>query len=633
MSAPAPSLRRSWVGLLGLLLAVPARAQFGPDVDVQRHGLEGLAPAPLLLPGPPERRKAITEVRIRFYADDDYRAGLFRWADRTRTQLGYLNQIVEQSFGVRFEAESFRRWHRESSNSDVHQMLAELEKLDAGVGVDWVVAYVSALPLVSAAIHEVGAARLLGKHFLLRGMASADEARALGQAFDKLDPAVREQLYTQRKWHKELAIFLHEWLHTLGALHSNDRQRIMNPTYSSKMSNLAIVDAELATTALQVRLEGRAREHLDWSPLLSRLEHASSPEWSTKEKDELLALLRSTGAVATGVVKTPGLAGASPGKGAGDGEGNADGATYKRAVALAREGKAPEAWSLMKPLAASRPDSLDVQRLLCRLGFVPAAREQGLAACARARTLDPDRPEVLIDEAQARILRKQPAEALAAADGAVELTARYKGNRDELWPWIAQIYAQLGALTRAEEVLTRVTNDGPGVDAARSTLLQERRQYGLPRPPAPGALPADKELAYAGQHQKVAALLEANKLREARVALEPALKQFPGVPGLAAFSCEIDVRSHRARPAEKACAQALEAMPDLPRAHYLMAHVHLQSNARQSAVDELRKSIALDPRAAGAYETLADVYRATGKRQDLATLRAEYQKIFSRPLH
>jgi predicted Zn-dependent protease len=624
----ARSLGRTWVGLLCAALALPAHAQFAPEADAQRRALEGLAPAPLVLPGPPERRKAITEVRIRFYADDDYRAGLFRWADRTRTQLGYLNQIVEQSFGVRFEAESFRRWHRESSNSDVFQMLAELEKSDPGLGVDWVVAFVSPLPLVSAAIHEVGAARLLGKHFVLRGMASADEARALGQAFDRLDPGVREQLYSQRKLHKELAIFLHEWLHTLGALHSNDRQRIMNPSYSSRMSNLAIVDAELATTALQVRLEGRGREHLDWSPLLSRLEHASSPEWPTKERDDLLALLRSTGAVATSVVKTPG----HPAAGKGDGDASGDGDTYKRAVALAREGKAPEAWTVMKPLGASRPDSLDVQRLLCRLSFVPAAREQGLAACARARTLDPDRPEVLIDEAQARILRKQPAEALAAIDGAAELTGKYKGNRDELWPWIAQIYAQLGALTRAEEVLTRVTGDSAGVDAARSTLLHERRQYGLPRPPAPGALSADKELDYAVQHQKVAALLEANKLREARAALEPALKQFPGVPGLAAFSCEVEIRQHRARPAEKACAQAIESMPDLPRAHYLMAHVHLQSNARQSAVEELRKSIALDPRASGAYETLAEIYRATGKRQELATLRAEYQKLFSRPL-
>ena len=40
----------------------------------------------------------------------------------------------------------------------------------------------------------------------------------------------------------------------------------------------------------------------------------------------------------------------------------------------------------------------------------------------------------------------------------------------------------------------------------------------------------------------------------------------------------------------------------------------------------------LDPRASGVYETLAEVYRADGKRQELAALRAEYHKVFSRPL-
>jgi tetratricopeptide (TPR) repeat protein len=583
-----------------------------------------LAPAPLVLPAPTERRKSIIEMRIRFYADDDYRAGLFRWADRTRTQLGYLNQIVEPAFGIRFEAESFRRWHRESSGSDIYKMLAELQKLDPGVGVDWVVAFVSALPLVSSSMHEIGAAQLLGHHFILRGMASADESRALGQAFDRLDPAVREQIYSQRKWHKECAVFLHEWLHTLGGLHSNDAQRINHGSYSPKMSNLSIVDTELATVALQARLEGRARENVDWSPLLGQLERSSSPEWLPKEKEELLALLRSTGA----------KPGAAPGPTAAAGAkiGEDEMATYRRAVDLAREGKGPQAWALVRPLALKRPESVQVQRLLCRLSFVPAAKGDGLAACARARELDGKSPEPLIDEAQARILRKEHTEALAAIDAAAELATHLTRGGEEVWPWIAEIYGQLGALTRAEEVLDRAGGKGPGADAARQALIHERRVFGLPRPPAAGSIPADKELAYAAKHRQAFALADGGRLREARATVDAALKEFPGVPGLEALSCEIDVRQRRLRPAEKACEKALAAMPDLPRAHYLMAHVRLSSNAHQAAAEELRKSIELDPRASGAYETLAEVYRATGKRQELAALRAEYQKVFSRTL-
>jgi predicted Zn-dependent protease len=596
------------------------------QADDQRQAAERLAPAPLLLPAPAERRKSVTEVKIRFYADDEYRAGLFRWADRTRTQLGYLNQIVEPAFGIRFEPESFRRWHRESAGSDIHQMVSELEKLDAGAGVDWVVAFVNALPLVSASMHDIGAARPLGHHFVVRGMASADEARALGQAFDRLDPAVREQIYSQRKWHKECAVFLHEWLHTLGGLHSTDPQRINHPTYSNRMSNLSIVDAELAAVALQARLAGRARETIDWSPLLAQLEGASSPEWLPKERDELLVALRSTGARAVA-----GRGPAGPGVSA-PGMPEEEAAIFKRAVTLAKEGKGPEAWALAFPLGERRPGSLDVQRLLCRLGFVPAAKKEGPAACVRARALGPDRPEPLIDEAQARILRKEPEEALAAIDAAAEVAGRQAKRQEDIWPWIAQIYGQLGALSRAEELLARAGEAGAGGDAARLALTQERRTFGVPRPPAPGSVPADRELAYAARHRRAASLIDGGKLREARAALDAALKEFPGVPGLLALSCELEIRQRRLRQAEKACGQALEVMPDLPRAHYLMALVRLNTNAREAAIGELHKSIELDPRASGAYETLAEVYRAAGKRQELAALRAEYQKVFSRAL-
>jgi tetratricopeptide (TPR) repeat protein len=604
-----------------------ARAdQLNPGAEAQRRVAEGLLPAPLVLPAPAERRKPVTEVKIRFYADDEYRAGLFRWADRTRTQLNFLNQIVEPAFGIRFEAESFRRWHRESGSSDIYKMLAELEKLDPGPGVDWVVAYVSALPLITTSMHEIGAARLLGRHFVLRGMASADEARALGQAFDRLEPAEREQIYSQRKWHKEIAVFLHEWLHTLGGLHSNDPQRINHTSYSNKTSNLSITDTELAAVALQARLEGRARETIDWSALLGQLERASSPEWPAKERDELLVSLRSTGARAT-----TGPSPAEPGAGSPGKLSDEEAATFKRAVALARDGKGPEAWTVLRPLGARQASNIDVQRLLCRLGFVPAARGEGLAACARARELGPDRPEPLIDAAQARILRKEPAEALAAVDIAAELAGRLTGGGDEIWAWIAQIYGQLGAFTRAEELLERV-GKGTGGDAARTGVTQQRRLFGVPRPPAAGSVPPDREPAYAAHHRKAAALLDAGKLREARAAVDGALREFPGVPGLESLSCEIEVRQHRLRLAEKACERALGGMPDLPRAHYLMALVRLQSNARPAAVDELRKSIELDPRASGVYQTLAEVYRANGKQQELAALRAEYHKVFSRRL-
>ena len=160
-SSGASRVRGVVVGALVALHGPAAANQFTPEVDAQRRAAEAMLPAQIMLPGPERGHKTIASVRIRFYADDDYRAGLFRWADRVKAQLADLNKVVEPAFGVRFEAEGFRRWHRTSGNIDVNQMLAELEKLDVGPEVDWVVGFVSALPLVSTSMHELGAARLL----------------------------------------------------------------------------------------------------------------------------------------------------------------------------------------------------------------------------------------------------------------------------------------------------------------------------------------------------------------------------------------------------------------------------------------------------------------------------------------
>jgi hypothetical protein len=73
-------------------------------------------------------------------------------------------------------------------------------------------------------------------------------------------------------------------------------------------------------------------------------------------------------------------------------------------------------------------------------------------------------------------------------------------------------------------------------------------------------------------------------------------------------------------------------MPDLPRAHYLLGHIKLNSGARDGAVVAFKKSIELDPRETGPWKSLADLYRTYGQRDALASLKEEYQKVFSRPL-
>lgn len=610
--------------LLGLgALASEAQAQFGSELDDPRAAAQAAMPANIALPAPASRGHPSSTLRIRFYADEDFRAGLFRWADRTKGQLEQLNRVIEPAFGVRLEAESFRRWHRSGGNIDTQKILADLEKSDPGPGVDLVVGFVSPLSLVSRSMHELGAARSLGRHFVVRGIASADESMALGRALDQLDPGAREQLATARKTHKELVVFLHHWLHTLGALHSTHPERINNLTYSPRVSTLSVVDTELAQAALHARLRERQTGTLDWSPLRRTLDRASSTDWVANERDQLRNSLPAAGPEPDKKMGTPPP---DPQEETFGGMSREDAAQFNRAVELTKSNKGAEAWAIAQPLGQRYPRSVDVQRMVCRLAYVRASKDEGLMACTRAHDMAPKAPEPLVDAAQARILRKEIPEALATTHAAAELARA--GAKSDVWVWIAQLYGQLGLLSKADEALAKAGDKSPGLEAARRAVTHDRRMFGAPA----GAIPAERELEYADRFRAVATLMETNKLREARAAVEAARRDWPDVPGLEVLACEIDARQNRARQAEKACAHALSVMPDLPRAHYLLGHAKLQSGARDAAIAAFRKAIELDPRESSPWQSLAEVYRATGKRQELAALKTEYQKQFSRPL-
>jgi tetratricopeptide (TPR) repeat protein len=610
------------------LAAATALAAPSVSTDDQRRLARTLEPAPLEPPAGPGAR--VASVRIRFYADEDYRSGFFRWAERMRAQLSALNQFTEPAFGVRLEAESFRRWHAETHGWDMARMLAELAQHDAGDEVDWVVGLVAPLPLASTSMHELGMAQQLGRHFVLRSMGSVDEAKALGASLSELEPKEREDLYGRRKWHKEVVLFLHEWMHTLGAIHDSDPRRIMNPAYSNQMGTVSAEDAGLVTAGVQARMAARAggNKGVDWTPVRTFLERTTSPQWSTSEREELLAILARSGARIAPVA--PPRPRSDPGA-----LGKPDTDVLDRAVALLADNKPEAAWTAARPLGPKYPASSDVQRLLCRLGGTRGAGDEGLAACKRARELLPESLDPLLEEAQARIIRKETQQAWALMEDAAARVQKRDSGREPLWLRLARLYGQIGALSRASEVIDKAaggaTVPAAEVESIRKALAHDRVTFGLPAGGKVNLAP-ERESAYADRYRAAAELLGAGKLSAARTAATAGLREFPGVPGLQVIACEIEMRQSRARAAEKLCQEALAAMPDLPRAHYLLGHVRMAGGKRDAAIGELRRSLELDPTESGTWETLAEVYRATGKRQELAQLKADYQKRFAKPL-
>lgn len=256
----------------------------------QREAAGRLAPQPFVLPQMLGQR-APAVIRLRFYADAEYRSTGPNWRDQVKAQLGRLNQLVGPALGVRFEAVDWKRWERRSGNQTLTPMLTELAKLDPGLDVDWVVGLVSPLPLVSMSFHDLGWANVLGRHFVLRGMSDARELDDLRRYYQKLDPAEVAALYGKRKAHKELAIFLHEWGHTLGAFHVQDRTHLMNAAYSPQAHRLSPADAGLWHESAMARIRSRGLDAVDYSGLRVYLLETNDPLWPPRERQFLLSQL------------------------------------------------------------------------------------------------------------------------------------------------------------------------------------------------------------------------------------------------------------------------------------------------------------------------------------------------------
>ena len=543
--------------LLVLSIAPAARAQLGAGDE--RKALARLEPAPLSVPAG-HYAAPRGAVRIRFYVDDEYRSATPRAQERLIQQLTATNRVAERAFGIRFEIEAFKRWDRRAPANSLFPVLEELEKHDPGTDVDWVVALVAPLPLVSTSIHDLGMARTLGRHFVLRGMTSIEEMDGLRQAFPVLNRWAPDELtamYSKRKQHKESVVFLHEWLHTLGGIHVGNRVRILCPSYSDQSSQLWKMDIAVADAALTDRLgaRGNARGEVNWTSLKTLMAKAKAADWYTGEREELLAALAG------------GLTGpAHPG------------------------GKSGPAVDSNGP----------VQKLIDGVNATQALITGGDRAGALTRTRD------------------MTAEA-----------AKLQGAPPIVWVWLAQLHAQLGALTDAEAALARVArpdslspDDRGSHDQTRAALARTRQSFGLPAGDAAG-IPSDAEPAYSQTFTAAQTLLVERKLPAARAAVEAALRAYPRAPGLALLSCEINLRQNRVREAGRRCDTALAAMDQLPRAHYLKAHVRMALGDHAGAVAPLRRALALDPEQAGYREDLIRLLRDLGRTKEAAAVVAE----------
>ncbi len=273
----------------------PGMFDFAPwkmPVTREREAAGHLAPSGLDLTPAVSGQGEPRAIRLRIYADRDYRGLLMRWQPKVRAQIDRINAVVGPVFNVRFEIESLRDWDRSHVGLPFDPILTELEALDPAREVDWVLGLATPLHGVASSIHQIGGAPLLGRHLLLRGMDDEQEYRAVEASFKLLSPDEREKLYADRKAHKEVVMFLHEWGHSAGLLHDEDRAMIMNPSYDERQSAFSDFDKEVLALVIERRLARRSEPYPESADLVALYQRAPPDEGSDKERAQRLALVQ-----------------------------------------------------------------------------------------------------------------------------------------------------------------------------------------------------------------------------------------------------------------------------------------------------------------------------------------------------
>jgi hypothetical protein len=200
----------------------------------------------------PKQGGSVRTMKIRVWADDQYRAQNVRWQHSFEEPLGYANEVLASTLAIRLEPE-YRTWDRHAPGATLAEDLDALAREDPGNDVFAVVGLTSALPLASNVADALGVARMPGHHLMLRGYADVYERKVLDASLPKLHSDEREALYAARRRHKTAAVLLHELGHNLGAPHEEDPDTIMNAMYSDRESSFSDRAREIMQRTLEMR--------------------------------------------------------------------------------------------------------------------------------------------------------------------------------------------------------------------------------------------------------------------------------------------------------------------------------------------------------------------------------------------
>ncbi len=561
-------------------------------------------------------------VKLRVYVDPGVRA-LPRWKEEITEQIDYASQLLRPLLGADLSVAEMKDWARAGEPSDA---LKQLEEIDKGDDVTWVIGYVTPPDAASKVLDELGTAELLGRHVIVRAWAERAETEVLAKLLPDLKESERTELLAAHRRHKQTVVLLHQLAVSLGALAEADPTWIAHPTYSPKQTGFADRTRELMTLSLDARIAGD--KDIDIAKkLLEVIDKAEWGGWIPAQKDQTVSLLRAiTDAGKAGKVASDIPPAALDQVG--------------RIKQLARQGDLTNALAELDNILAAYPGTASLHQMKCELMLAgsrdPKAPAFGVkdpktrAACKRVSDLAPGDPgpHIAIGQALARSgdIAGARAELQLAEPKIANLPDQL--NAEAAWRALIGIYQQIGSLTWTEETIVKAKLDN---DPIALVIAQTRARYGVPRG-AKFVKPEDEATLVRAVKTSLE-LVYATKYGDAEKAIAAAEKKWPGAPGLAAARCDLALRMGSVDGARAACTRALAGDPNESWALYLSGVIALkEASGTKTGIEYLKKAIAVDAELGQAWRTLAKAYTRAKDRAAYETLAKEYQAKFNQAL-
>lgn len=318
-----------------------------------------------------------TQVRrLRVYATPHYAGMSMDGRAAFERAVSDANPTLASDLAFRLEISDYRVWQSATNDDDLSVLLVAAEQADPAQDVDWVVVLASPREVVATSADQLGVARYLGRHLVIRAMSDAAEFDYIQARFPDLSEQETRSLYDARKRHKSATVLMHELGHTLGLPHEIDHRSLMSAVYDIHGSAFGRTSAGVAKHVLSLRDTALGTElHRQYAQsALNLLQNAPAQSYESNGLLEISKLLEQHARRPTPSAAPPRSLslppnGAAPATPPATALSDADRATLAQVRAAQADGDVARARTLGAPLFQKYPQDTQIQDLRCQLAM------------------------------------------------------------------------------------------------------------------------------------------------------------------------------------------------------------------------------------------------------------------------